>query len=72
MYNKEAINHKYEYKLKQDIFNAWWLKDITGKESAIKSMKRDLEILKEVNPQSEYIKKCESYIEKCEATKEAS
>ena len=65
MYNKEAINHKYEYKLKQNIFNTWSLKDIIVKESAIKSIKRDLEILKEVNPQSEYIKKCESYIEKC-------
>lgn len=34
MYNKEAINHKYEYKLKQDIFNTWLLKDIIGKEAS--------------------------------------
>ena len=59
---RNTIDHKYEYKLKSDIYSFWWLRDITGKEKAIIRMKNNLELLKQHNPSSEYIEKLEKFI----------
>ena len=62
---KSSINHKYEYSLKQNIFDYWRHRDITGALKALKRMEKDFNLLKQYNPKSEYISKCEDYILKC-------
>lgn len=59
---RKAINHKYEYTLKQLIYTNWNHRDITGTARAIQEMKTNLEILKKHNPNSEYIQKLEKFI----------
>ncbi len=63
MYDKEKINKKYEYTLKQLIYTHWRHIDITGKETAIKRMKQDFELLKKHNPKSKYIPELQNFIE---------
>lgn len=66
---KEAINHKYEYELKQKIFSNWRYRDITGTQQALKNMKMNFELLKKHNPKSEYINKLENFIKSKEGEK---
>lgn len=62
---RKAINHKYEYELKQSIFDYWRHRDITGTSKALEQMEKDFNLLKQFNSNSEYISKCQNYIIKC-------
>lgn len=59
---RKAIDHKYEYELKQQFFRDWSLRAYIGTEKAIERMKTTFELLKKHNPNSEYIEKLEKFI----------
>ena len=63
---RKAINHKYEYTLKKQIYTNWSHRDILGVVDALKQMKMNFELLKKVNPNSEYIPKLEKFIKEKE------